>query len=133
MKTRAPLLLAICLLPVAMFAQTVAYDFSKLYETSSPAVVQVTTDDGSGSGFLVTKFGHIATNYHVVRNSRYLAVQFPDGRKVKAAVAAVNPHFDMAILKVNSEVVKDIEPLPILPENKESTIKVGIPVVAIGS
>src|SRR5262249_4617108 len=47
--------------------------------------------------------------------------------------AAVNPHYDMAVLKVNSDVVKGIEPLPILPVEKESTIKVGIPVVAIGS
>jgi len=133
MKRAAGLFVAFCFLPAFIYAQAVAYDYSKLYEQSSPAVVQVTTDDGSGSGFLVTKFGHIATNYHVIRNSRYLAVQFPDGRKVKAAVAAVNPHYDMAILKVNSEVVKDIEPLPILPQDKDSTIKVGIPVVAIGS
>src|SRR4051794_38193859 len=107
MKRAAGLFAAVCFLPALMYAQAVAYDYSRLFEQASPAVVQVTTDDGSGSGFLVTKFGHIATNYHVVRNSRYLAVQFPDGRKVKAAVAAVNPHFDMAILKVNSEVVKD--------------------------
>src|SRR5215475_404033 len=127
------LLIAVGLLPAAIYAQAVAHDYSKLYEKAAPAVVQVTTDDGSGSGFLVTPFGHIATNYHVIRNSRYLAVQFPDGRKVKAAVAAVNPHFDMAILKVNSEVVKDIEPLPILPQEKDASVKVGIPVVAIGS
>src|SRR5581483_11431656 len=62
-----------------------------------------------------------------------LAVQFPDGRKVRAAVAAVNPQYDMAILKVNSEVVQGIEPLPILPQEAETTVKVGIPVVAIGS
>jgi len=132
MKTAAGLF-AICLLPVAIFAQAIAYDYSKLYEAASPAVVQVTTDDGSGSGFLVTPFGHIATNYHVIRHSRYLAVQFPDGRKVKAVVAAVNPHYDMAVLKVNSEVVEGIQPLPVLPAEREGTMKVGIPVVAIGS
>jgi Trypsin-like peptidase domain len=133
MKTAAGLLLAICILPAAVFAQAIAYDYSKLYEAASPAVVQVTTDDGSGSGFLVTPFGHIATNYHVIRHSRYLAVQFPDGRKVKAVVAAINPHYDMAVLKVNSEVVEGIQPLRVLPAEREGTMKVGIPVVAIGS
>jgi len=133
MKTAAGLLLASCILPAHMFAQAIAYDYSKLYEAVSPAVVQVMTDDGSGSGFLVTPFGHIATNYHVVRHSRYLAVQFPDGRKVKAVVAAVNPAYDMAVLKVNSEVVEGIKPLRVLPEERDSTMKVGIPVVAIGS
>jgi hypothetical protein len=133
MKRVPRLLLAACLLPSLVYAQAVAYDYSKLYETSSPAVVQVTTQDGSGSGFLVTPFGHIATNFHVIRGSKYLAVQFPDGHKVKAAVIAVNPHYDMAILKVNSEVVGGIKPLAVLPATKDASIKVGIPVVAIGS
>src|SRR2546426_1522054 len=133
MKRVVRLLLAICVVPAVIYAQAVAYDYSKLYETSSPAVVQVTTQDGSGSGFLVTPFGHIATNFHVIRGSKYLAVQFPDGHKVKAAVVAVNPHYDMALLKVNSEVVAGIKPLAVLPEEKDSTIKVGVPVVAIGS
>jgi S1-C subfamily serine protease len=133
MKRVPGLLLAVCIIPALIYAQAVAYDYSKLYETSSPAVVQVTTQDGSGSGFLVTPQGHIATNFHVVRGSKYLAVQFPDGRKVKAAVVAVNPHYDMAILKVNSEVVSGLQPLAVLPTEKDGTIKVGIPVVAIGS
>jgi hypothetical protein len=133
MKTAVSLLLALYVLPATLFGQAIAYDFSKLYEAVSPAVVQVTTDNASGSGFLITPFGHIATNYHVVRSSRYLAVQFPGGRKVKAAVVAANPHYDMAVLKVNSEVVADIQPLRILPEDQEGAVKVGVPVVAIGS
>src|SRR5580704_7904441 len=114
MKRVAGLLLAACIMPALIHAQAVVYDYSTLYETSSPAVVQVTTQDGSGSGFLVTPSGHIVTNFHVVRASKYLAVQFPDGRKVKAAVVAVNPHYDMAILKVNSSVVSGIQPLSVL-------------------
>src|SRR5947208_3561154 len=109
MKRVVALLLAACVVPVMVYAQGVAYDYSKLYETSSPAVVQVTTQDGSGSGFLVSQLGHIATNFHVVRGSKYLAVQFPDGRKFKASVVAVNPQYDMAVLKVNSEVVSQLQ------------------------
>ena len=111
MKRIAVLLVVICILPALVYAQAIAYDYSKLYEALSPAVVQITTQDGSGSGFVVTPFGHIATNFHVIRGSRYLAVQFPDGRKVKASVVAVNPHYDMALVKVNSEVVAGIKPL----------------------
>src|ERR1051325_3306175 len=133
MKRVAGLLLATCITPALIYAQAIAYDYSKLYESSSPAVVQVTTQDGSGSGFLVTSAGHIATNFHVVRGSKYLAVQFPDGRKVKATVVAVNPHYDMAILKVNSEIAAGLQPLAVLPAEKDATVKVGIPVVAIGS
>src|SRR5437667_10488189 len=121
MKRAAGLLVTVLVVPVLLQAQVIAYDYSKLYERSKPAIVQVTTDDGSGSGFLITPFGHIATNYHVIRNSRYLAVQFPDGRKVKATVVAANPQYDMAVLKVNSEVVAGIKPLSVLPEQKDST------------
>src|SRR5215831_17603786 len=133
MKRTAGLLIAVFLLPLALRAQVVAYDFSALYETASPAVVQITTDDGSGSGFVISPFGHIATNFHVVRNSRYLAVQFHDGRKVKAEVIAVNSKYDLALLKVNSAIVESIQPLQLLPEEQDSTLKVGIPVVALGS
>ena len=133
MKTVAGSFLALCLLPALLQAQLIAHDYSAIYEQANPAVVTITTDDGAGSGFLVTSYGHIATNYHVIRNSRYLAVQFADGRKVRAAVVAINTHYDMALLKINSEVAKDIRPLPILPEEKESTVKVGSPVLALGS
>src|SRR5215471_11559694 len=133
MKRLAGLLCVLVLCPVALLAQVVAYDFSALYDSASPAVVQITTDDGSGSGFLITPFGHIATNFHVVRNSRYLAVQFHDGRKVKADVIAVNTKYDLALIKVNSALVTSIQPLQLLPEENDASLKVGIPVVALGS
>jgi len=133
MKRSACLLVLLLFLPLVLHGQVIAYDFSNLYEQASPAIVQVSTDDGAGSGFLVSPFGHIATNFHVIRNSRYLAVQFNDGRKVKAEVIAVNAKFDMALLKVNSAIVRDIRPLQLLPETKEPGVKVGIPVVALGS
>jgi len=63
MKRIAVLLVVICILPALVYAQAIAYDYSKLYEALSPAVVQITTQDGSGSGFVVTPFGHIATNF----------------------------------------------------------------------
>src|SRR3954469_11944672 len=111
MKRSARLLMALFFLPLILHAQVKAYDFSSLYEAASPAIVQVSTDDGSGSGFLVSPFGHIATNYHVIRNTRYLAVQFHDGRKVKADVIAVNEKYDMALLKVKRAIGKEIVPL----------------------
>ena len=133
MKRAAGLLLCLFLIPAMLEAQVVAFDYSLLYELTSPAIVTVSTDDGSGSGFLATSSGLIATNHHVVRNTRYLAVQFSDGRKVQAKVVAVNPFYDMALLKVNSAVVENVRPLTILPEDREASVKVGIPVVALGS
>src|SRR5438094_894651 len=55
MKRVAGLLIATCLMPALIYAQAVAYDYSKLYESSSPAVVQVTTQDGQVIG--INTFG----------------------------------------------------------------------------
>jgi hypothetical protein len=126
--------LALCIfLPLAAAAQSVAFDYSAIYEHAKTAVVTVTTEDGSGSGFLVTPFGHIATNYHVVRGSKYLAAQFADGRKVRAQIVAYNAMADMALIKVNSSLTAAIDPLTLLPEENDSSIKVGTPVAALGS
>src|SRR5207244_5874464 len=114
-------------------AQSTPSDVSELYEHASPAIVTIHTEGGSGSGFLVTPFGHIATNFHVVRDAHYLAVQFNDGRKVAAETVATNAAIDMALIKVNSAAVDGIRPLQVIAEEKDSSIKVGIPVVAIGS
>src|SRR5262249_20943216 len=74
-------------------AQKVAYDYSRMYDALNPSVVKIHTDSGTGSGFLVSKEGLIATNHHVVRNSRFVAVQFSDGRKVRADIVVLNPRY----------------------------------------
>lgn len=114
-------------------AQSMAYDFTALYDRLNPAIVKIHVDSGSGSGFLVSASGLIATNHHVVRNSRYIAAQFADGRKVRAELVALDPRYDVAILKVNSHLVPGVEPLRILPAARDVEVRAGIPVVAFGS
>lgn len=114
-------------------AQQIAYDYSALYEALNPSIVKIHADGGSGSGFLVSPNGLIATNHHVVRNSRHLTVQFADGRKIIASVVTLDPQFDLAILKIHSQVVAGITPLRLLPEARDVDVKAGIPVLAFGS
>jgi hypothetical protein len=133
----------ICLTPILILlfttfafsqsAQRIAYDYTKMYEEVNPAIVKVFADGSSGSGFLVAQNGLIATNHHVVQNSRYIAVQFADGRKVRGEVIILNPKYDLAIIKINSTLVQNIKPLKLLSQEKDSSIKAGIPVVAFGS
>ena len=114
-------------------AQQVAYDYTALYQTLNPSIVKVFSDAGSGSGFLVSNDGLVATNHHVVRNSRYLGVQFADGHKVAANVVTLDPQFDLAILKINRQAVSGIQPLTLLPSERDHEVKAGTPVVAFGS
>jgi hypothetical protein len=114
-------------------AQTIAYDYGALYESLNPSIVKVFADGGHGSGFLVSADGLIATNHHVVRNSRHLSVQFADGRKVAAHVVTLDPRFDVAVLKINRAAVGGVKPLQLLPAERDGEVKAGTPVLAFGS
>lgn len=116
-----------------MAAERVAYDYTALYKALNPSIVKIHSDFGTGSGFLVTTDGLVATNHHVVRNSRYLAVELADGRKVAADCVVLDPKHDLAILKVNRTIVEGLMPLPLLPADQDGTVEAGIPAVAIGS
>lgn len=111
----------------------IAYDYSELYARLNPSIVKVFADSGHGSGFVVSADGLIATNHHVVNNARYTAVQFADGRKVAAAVVLLDARYDIAILRINRNVVRGVAPLTLLSVADEGALKAGIPVLAFGS
>lgn len=114
-------------------AERVVYDYTALYEALNPSIVKVYADSRSGSGVLVDGSGMIATNHHVVKNARYVAIEFADGRKVTADIAFLDARNDLAILKVNASTVRGLRPVPLLPPEREDSVKAGIPVVAFGS
>lgn len=79
----------------------------KLYEAAQPAMVQVKTDTGSGSGFFTGNNGEIVASAHTVIGSREQHVVGPDGRRYKAEIKAIDDVNDIAILKI-----KDGSPRP---------------------
>lgn len=82
---------------------------------------------GRGSGFIVSKDGHILTNNHVVDGADKITVTFSDGRKFDAKVLGKDPTFDLAVVKVEG---KD---LPFLKLADSDKTEVGEWVVAIGN
>jgi S1-C subfamily serine protease len=52
----------------------------------------------SGTGFFVSRSGHIITNHHVIEECKAVKVSFK-GNEVKASVLAVDKYNDLAILK----------------------------------
>jgi 2-alkenal reductase len=109
----------------------------ELYRNVSPGVVAILiygdSSDifsvGSGSGFVIDKEGHIATNFHVVQNASQLIVYFPSGIKVRGEVIGTDPDSDLAILEVDLPA-KSLTPLPLGDSDK---LQVGQIVVAIGN
>ena len=101
----------------------IAYDYTKLYEKVSPSVFKIEVDSGHGSGFLVDSRGLIATNHHVIRNTRYLAVKVSESLTVPAEIIVSSSRYDLGIVKVHEKFVEGIDPLPVLSHDREDTLK----------
>ena len=54
----------------------------------------------SGSGFFVTRAGHIITNHHVIDQCKAVKVNFK-GNEIEAKILAIDKTNDLAILKAN--------------------------------
>jgi S1-C subfamily serine protease len=55
---------------------------------------------GGGSGFVVSPEGFIVTNCHVAEESRKIEVEMQDGGVFDADVVGLDPHTDLAVLKI---------------------------------
>ncbi len=110
-----------------------------VFDRASPAVVEITVArptrnlpllQTSGSGFLVDGDGHIVTNHHVVAGSDRISVEFHDGRVLDATPLGSSPADDLALLRVDPEQVRDIDPLDLADSDE---LKPGQLAIAIGS
>ena len=85
-----------------------------------------------GSGFLVSKEGHIMTNFHVVRGAKKITVHLQDGtdRQVSATYIGGDPRTDIAVIQINDAHGQDF---PYLELGNSDKLEVGEWVVAIGN
>jgi serine protease Do len=83
--------------------------------------------EGSGSGFIVSKDGYILTNNHVVANMDRVAVTLADKRTYDAKVIGKDPTTDVAVIKIEGGN------FPFITLGDESTARVGQWVLAIGN
>jgi putative serine protease PepD len=68
----------------------------------SPAVVQIQTSQGLGSGIVYDAQGHIVTNNHVVGTSRTFQVTLSGGDQHPASLVGTFPASDLAVIKLGS-------------------------------
>ena len=80
-----------------------------------------------GSGVIVSKEGHIITNYHVIADMDKIQVELNDGRVEPAEIIGTDPDTDIAVLKINAG---DVRPLPL---GNSDDVKVGQLVFAVGN
>ena len=88
-------------------------------------------EQGTGTGFVLDRQGHILTNNHVVSpasSAGEISVTFSGGETAKAKLVGNDSGYDLAVVKVTG--VSGLKPLPL---GNSDAVRVGDPVVAIGA
>ncbi|XP_058096914.1 protease Do-like 1, chloroplastic [Magnolia sinica] len=116
----------------------------RLFQENTPSVVYITNlavrqdvftldvlevPQGSGSGFVWDKDGHVVTNYHVIRGASDLRVTLADQSTYDAKVVGFDQDKDVAVLRVDAPKDK-LRPIPI---GISADLLVGQKVYAIGN
>jgi serine protease Do len=83
--------------------------------------------EGSGSGFIVSRDGYILTNNHVVDGSDQVTVRLLDRREFPAKIVGTDPNTDIAVLKIDA---KNLIPAPL---GNSGDTRVGEWVLAVGN
>jgi S1-C subfamily serine protease len=137
--------------PASMATPTVLYDEStlvSLYQSAIQSVIKIEAvvkkesqtigpfqfgpfqREGQGSGFIIDKDGHILTNNHVVDGASSVKVTLHNGNVIDAKIVGTNRENDLALLKVDSDKLGNITPLPLGDSDK---VKPGQMAIALGS
>jgi len=117
----------------------------EVYNADRPCVVHITTlvdvqrgsfslnvqevPEGTGSGIVWDKEGHIVTNYHVIQNADAAQVTLWDHSTWKAALVGAYPDKDIAVLHISAPASKLHE----IAVGTSHDLQVGQKVYAIGN
>ena len=127
-------------------------EYSKLAAAVLPSVVSINTESvvaarprnifeymqgnmgvvrqrGLGSGVIVTKEGHVLTNYHVIAGARQVQIVTNDHKTFAAELIGVDPSMDLALLRITSNR-KDFPALSFADSND---VQAGQIVFAVGN
>jgi len=109
------------LLSISLFVSTITFSqsLSELYKEVNSSVVviktlsttstgqgdrqKVATEEGLGSGVLISEDGLIWTASHVVHTAEKIAVKFTDGDIYEANVISTSPSADVALIKITKD------------------------------
>jgi serine protease Do len=102
-------------------------DAQKIIEKFRPAIIQIATQSGTGTGFYLKEYDLIVTNYHVVGGNPEVTIAGKTFPKTLAPVLYTDRKHDLAFL----EAPKGID-LPEIKLGRYESLNDGNTVVAIG-
>lgn len=115
-----------CLFGHKTFAENSCCD---IYYSNVNSVLQIETQDHTGSGVLLKEDGTFVTCFHVISNADYIRVTTKDGSQYYVnGFRYINPISDVAILKINSN--KNFKPIQI---NHLQNSRIGEKIFAISN
>ena len=114
-----------------------------VYQNCNPSVVNISTrsilvdrffmmqreTEGSGSGIVFDKQGHILTNYHVVDGAKQIEVTMASNKTFPASLIGQDKEHDIAVLKVEAPTA-DLNPISL---GHSDNLRVGQRVYALGN
>ncbi len=114
-----------------------------VYDNVNKSVVHITTkgsridgffflevpSEGTGSGTLIDKVGHILTNFHVIEDAREVAVTLFNGITYDASFIGADPVNDVSVIKIDAPQ-DTIHPVTF---GDSKILRVGMRVFAIGN
>lgn len=114
----------------------------EVYNAMSPGVVNITSTvyvqdlfyaypkQGTGSGSIIDKEGHILTNFHVIQDAEKLEVTLSNKHNYPAKVVGFDPDNDLAVIKIDASRA---DVLSTIPFGTSKDLFVGQKVLAIGN
>lgn len=114
-----------------------------VYEKTNRSVVNISTlsvrpdrwmllavpSEGSGSGSVLDKSGHLLTNYHVVGDARQVVATLYNGESYPARLVGADPINDVAVIKIDAPA----DQLYPVGFGDSDLLKVGMRVFALGN
>ena len=85
------------------------------------------TQQGMGSGVIVSKTGYVLTNNHVIEGADELTVKLANDQEVSAEVVGTDPQTDLAVIKIEGD---SLRPAAL---GRSADVRVGQWVLAAGS
>lgn len=107
---------------------TPVYSLAEVVAMLEPTVVRIETEEGSGSGVIISRTGYVLTNNHVVEDVHLIEITLINGEKYDGIVVARDEHRDLAIVGIIADRSDFSEGVL----GSSETIAIGEEVVAIG-
>jgi S1-C subfamily serine protease len=110
-------------------AQSVVYITNTAVRRDIWSLNSFEVPQGSGSGFIWNRKGHIVTNFHVIYGADSIQVVLDDQSTHDARIIGVDPDHDLAVL----QITKTPDTLSPLDVGNSQDLRVGQRVLAIGN